>query len=194
MSDQTPTDSERQNEQQAEHQAEQQAERQNGQRRMGESAAAGDPKRAMPSRSTSDPELVRRFAVEAARTAADNKCEDVLLLDVRGLSQVTDYIVIGSGTSDRQMRSTLGEVADLGKTMGFGSASISEDTRAVWLVADFVDVVAHLFEPNTRAHYDLEMLWGDAEQVAWAREGGPADRNRAGLKPGEAQRLREASE
>jgi ribosome-associated protein len=48
------------------------------------------------------------------------------------------------------------------------------------VIADFVDVVVHLFEPNTRAYYDLEMLWGDAPRVVWEREGD--DRNRAGLR------------
>jgi ribosome-associated protein len=105
----------------------------------------------------------------------------VVLLDVRALSQVTDFIVIGSGTSERQMRSVLSHVQDLGQERSFGVFRASSDDRSTWLLADFVDVVVHVFEPNTRAHYDLEMLWGDADRVTWEREGQP--RNRAGLKP-----------
>jgi ribosomal silencing factor RsfS len=56
----------------------------------------------MRSRSTSDPESTRQFAIDMARTLADSKCTDVVLLDVRGRSQVSDYVIIGSGTS--QMR------------------------------------------------------------------------------------------
>jgi ribosome-associated protein len=75
--------------------------------------------------------------------------------------------VIGSGTSERQMRSVLHHIEDLGKQTGYPAFRISADDRAVWLLADFVDVVVHLFEPDARQHYDLEMLWGDAPRVAW---------------------------
>lgn len=114
-------------------------------------------------------EQARIFAVDSARLLHDDKCTDIVLLDVRGLSQVTDFIVIGSGTSERQMRSVLSHVEDLGATQGFTAFRTSSDERAAWLLADFVHVVVHLFEPNTRAHYDLEMLWGDAPRVKWER-------------------------
>jgi len=123
------------------------------------------------SRSTGDAEKTRAFAVEAARTLHDDKCEHVVVLDVRELSQVTDYLVIASGTSDRQMRSALHHVRELGEEMGIPSVRSSADQRATWVLADFVDVVCHVFEPNTRAHYDLEMLWGDADRVPWKRDG-----------------------
>ena len=131
----------------------------------------------------------RAFAIEAARLLRDNRCEGVVVLDVTGKSSVSDYIVIGTGTSDRQMRSTLEEVSELGETQGLPPARLNQDERAVWLLADCVDVVVHLFEPNTRAHYDLEMLWGDAGRVEWDDRPGPSfadpSRNLAGLKPGE---------
>lgn len=113
---------------------------------------------------------------------ADDKCNEVVLLDVRGLSQVTDYIVIGSGTSDRQMRSALADVEHLGAEHGFPVFRSSADDRATWLLADFVDVVVHVFEPNARAHYDLEMLWGDATRVRWQR------RSREGRSPAARER------
>ena len=110
-----------------------------------------------------------RFAVECARLLADDKCDHVVLLDVRGLSQLTDYIVIGSGRSDRQMAATLDHACELGETMGHACLRTSTDDRTTWLLADFADVMVHLFEPGTREHYDLEMLWGDAERPAWRR-------------------------
>lgn len=109
------------------------------------------------------------FGVEVARLLHDDKCTDVLVLDVRKLSQVTDYIVIASGTSDRQMRSVLHHVEELGAQRGMNTFRSHTDERATWLLADFVDVVVHLFEPNVRAHYDLEMLWGDAPRLLWER-------------------------
>lgn len=120
-------------------------------------------------RSTSDPEDVLAFAVEAARLAADDKCEDVVLLDVRDLSQLSDYLVLCSGTSDRQMRTVADEVEELGAKMGFPLFRRDIDDRTTWVVVDCVDVVVHVFEPNARAHYDLEMLWADAPRLEWER-------------------------
>ena len=136
-----------------------------------------------PAAALTQAEAARAFAIEAARLLDDDKCADVVLLDVRKLSQVTDYIVIASGTSERQMRSVLGHVEELGEGLNFRAFRSSTDERSTWLLADFVDVVVHVFEPNTRAHYDLEMLWGDAERTAWQRPGTP--RHRAGVSAGE---------
>lgn len=113
----------------------------------------------------------RDFAIQSARLLHDDKCQDVVVLDVRRLSQVTDFIVIASGTSDRQMRSSIKNVEELGATRAFTVFRSSTDDRASWLLADFVDVIVHVFEPNTRAHYDLEMLWGDAPRIEWERDG-----------------------
>jgi ribosome-associated protein len=117
-----------------------------------------------------DPEKIRSFAVECARTFKDDKCEHIVVLDVRGRSQVTDYVIVGSGTSDRQMNAAIDDAVELGASLGFSAARTNKDDRSTWLLADFVDVVAHLFEPNTRAYYDIEMLWGDAPRIEWRRD------------------------
>jgi len=114
----------------------------------------------------------RELAIDAARLLGDDKCEDVILLDVRGLSPMCDYIVIGTGTSNRQMRAVSDDVAALGKERGFGPARQNVDDRVTWCVTDMFDVVVHVFEPNTRAYYDLEMMWGDAPRLDWARPEG----------------------
>ncbi len=135
-------------------------------------------------RRAADDAAARACAIDLARAIADDKCEDVAVLDVRGASPITDYIVIGSGSSDRQMRTALQTAQTLGYERGFGSIRSSADDRATWLLADFVDVVLHLFEPNTRAFYDIETLWPDAERLSWQRAD-QRDRNRAGLRPDE---------
>ncbi len=122
----------------------------------------------------------KAFAIEAARLARDDKCEQVLVLDVTDLSQLTDYLVIASGTSDRQMASTLQHIMELAKEHDLSSFGRDRDTSSTWFLADFVDVVIHLFEPNARAHYDLEMLWGDADRIKWERPD-QIDRDRAGV-------------
>lgn len=138
-----------------------------------ESASSGKPKK-------QDADRARAFAIEAARLIRDDKCEDVVVLDVRKRSSMTDFLVIGSGTSDRQMRSVLHHVEDLGGKTGNPAVRTSVDERSTWILADFVDVMVHLFEPNTRSHYDLEMMWGDCDRVSWER---PDQRSRdyAGL-------------
>lgn len=131
------------------------------------------------------------FAREAAQLLRDDKCEDVLVLDLRGRSQVTDFFVVASGSSQRQMRSAGQHVAEMAKRGGTPIVKDNLGERdANWFVIDGVDVVVHLFEPETRLFYDLEMLWGDAPRVDWRREdqmqdgfvdGG--DRNLAGIDP-----------
>ncbi len=123
----------------------------------------------------------QKFVVEVARLLSDYKCTDVMVMDIRGLSTVTDFVVVGSGSSDRQMRSVLEHVEQLGGKMGFKAFRTNSDDRASWLLVDFVDAIVHLFEPNTRAHYDLEMLWGDAPRIEWERPE-QLPRNRAGLQ------------
>lgn len=132
-----------------------------------------------------------RFAIEAAQLLSDDKCENVLVLDLRGLSQITDFLVIATGTSDRQMRSVGFHVEELGKEHGLGLYRDNlKESEPAWVFLDFVDLVVHLLEAETRAHYDLEMLWGDAPRLSWERTTrGPdgastgAHRNRAGLRP-----------
>ncbi|MGH7243891.1 MAG: ribosome silencing factor [Phycisphaerales bacterium] len=126
------------------------------------------------------PSPAENFAIEAARCMGDDKCTDVVLLDVRGKNPMTDFLVIGSGTSDRQMRAVLHHIQDLGETLGYQAVRSTSDDRATWLLADFMNVIVHLFEPNTRAHYDLEMMWGDTARVEWERPG-TLTRDRAGL-------------
>jgi ribosome-associated protein len=140
----------------------------------------GESHQIFPTTGLSDPAQTREFAIEAARLASDDKCEEVIVLDVRQLSQVSDYLIIASGSSDRQMRSVADDVNKLAAKLGYPVFRRDADDRTTWIVVDCVDVVVHVFEPNTRAHYDLEMLWADAPRVEWERPG-QVKRDRAGL-------------
>jgi len=128
----------------------------------------------MRSRSTADPESTREFAIGIARTLSDSKCSDVVLLDVRGRSQVSDFVVIASGTSQRQMRAAAQDVEDLGKARGQHPYRTSADDSSTWIVVDFVEIVAHLFEPDQRLYYDLELLHADGRRIDWRRPEGEA--------------------
>ena len=105
------------------------------------------------------------FALCAARLLVDRHCEDVVLLDVSAVSQVCDFVLIGTGTSDRQMKSVADELAALGKELELPAFRKSIDKASTWIVSDFITVVTHLFEPQLRAYYDLEDLWADARRV-----------------------------
>ena len=118
----------------------------------------------------SSEQRVRGFAIESARLASDRHCEDVRLLDVRKISQVCDYMVVATGTSDRQMKSLVGDLEELGEQHESALYRWNADASVTWIVIDFVDVVVHILEPAKRSFYDLEGLWSDAEQVAWRRE------------------------
>lgn len=98
------------------------------------------------SRSTikSDAARTKSFALDAAKLMSELKCSDVVILDLVGRSQICDYMLIASGTSQRQMKS-VGEAIDkLGKTQGSPAWRTDADTGTSWIVVDFVDVVAHL--------------------------------------------------
>jgi len=116
----------------------------------------------------------RRLAIEMARTCAENRAYDVAILDLRGLSPVTDFFVVATGTSARQMRGAADHVRRAAAALGqrpFGS----EGYETGWVLIDYVDVVVHLFSEASRSYYDLELLWGDAPRVDWRRGGKPRD-------------------
>jgi ribosome-associated protein len=113
----------------------------------------------------------RDFAIEAAELAANTRCQDVLLLDMRGYSPIADYFVIATGTSPRQMRSVCDEIAELGEKRNQRAQWVSGYNSETWILADFVNVIVHFFSVEARKYYDLENLWGDAPRIEWKKEG-----------------------
>jgi len=108
------------------------------------------------------------FACQVARIATEHKTEEVSVLDLRGLSSLTDFFVIGTGTSDRQMNAVLEHIATHARSIDRRAFNLSNTRSASWVLADYVDVVIHLFDEHHRAYYDLDGLWGDAPRVQWA--------------------------
>ena len=111
----------------------------------------------------------KAFVIEACQLMKDLRCENIIAYDVQGKSDVTDYIVIASGTSDRQMRSVSDDIVELGRKHQLQAFGKHIDGPTTWIVLDMVDAVIHLFEPQARAFYDLEMLWGDCPKLEWKR-------------------------
>jgi ribosome-associated protein len=115
------------------------------------------------------------FAREAAQVAAENRTEDVVVLDLRGLSSLADFFVIGTGTSDRQMNAVIDRIAEHARALHRRPFNVTSTRSATWILADYVDVVIHLFDAEHRDYYDLDGLWGDAPRVTWranSEEGG----------------------
>ncbi len=113
---------------------------------------------------------MRQFVIDAAREARDDNCDQIVLLDLRGISPMADYFLICTGTSDRQIRATADHIAKLGKSGGLKLLGKDGYQQAGWILLDFVDVVVHIFSPEYRLLYDLELLWGDGQRVRWQRK------------------------
>jgi ribosome-associated protein len=107
----------------------------------------------------------KEFAIAAAKIAQDRHCTDILVLDLRGLSSATDYFVIATGTSNRQMQSVADEISEAGREQGFHRFGRAGYDQSRWILLDYVDVVVHLFDTEYRQFYELELLWGDAERI-----------------------------
>lgn len=107
----------------------------------------------------------RRFAVETARIMRDDHASEVVVLDLRGLTTIADFFVIGTGTSDRQMRAIIDHIDERAKRLNYNRYGLSGYEDAHWILADYVDVVVHVFTAESRAYYDLELLWGDAVRI-----------------------------
>jgi ribosome-associated protein len=121
----------------------------------------------------------RKLALLCRELADNKKAENILILDVRGLSSVTDYFVIASGTSEPHLRAIVDEVVDrLREDHDLRPNAIDGTFHTAWVVLDYFDVIVHVMRTDVREHYDLETLWGDAPRVR-PRKRAPAKAARA---------------
>lgn len=89
----------------------------------------------------------------------DLKAVEPVLIDVRGLSSVMDFLVIASGTSTRHVKSLADNVIVRAKAEGARPIGVEGEGPGEWVLVDFGDVVVHVMQPATRSFYDLERLW-----------------------------------
>jgi ribosome-associated protein len=104
-------------------------------------------------------------ALEAARAALDKKAKDVLILDLKGLTTITDYFVICSGESTTQVKAIAELIEEKFDEAGIKPLGIEGLKYSHWVLMDYGDVIIHIFEEETRAFYELEKLWIDAKRV-----------------------------
>lgn len=106
------------------------------------------------------------LALAAARTAEDNRGQDVVVLDMRPITPVFDYFVIVTGNSRRQLHAISEEIDQcLEKELGDERLGIEGYSDSRWILLDYGSVVIHLFDEETRKFYALEDLWSEAERV-----------------------------
>ncbi|MBI4420662.1 MAG: ribosome silencing factor [Gemmatimonadetes bacterium] len=113
--------------------------------------------------SPDSPQRDVELAVEALEA---HKAQDLLILDLRGLCDATDYFVIASGTSDTHVRALAEHVVELLGRRGAHPHHIEGLPAGRWVLLDFVDFVVHVFHPTLRQFYQLERLWADAPAVS----------------------------
>lgn len=112
-----------------------------------------------------------QLATAAARFADDKQAEEIRVLDVRGLSTITDFLVICTGTSNPHLKAIRREIADRTVSDHEVKATATDGTHdSQWMVLDYGDVMVHVFHKDKRDFYSLEDLWSDAPQAEWEAE------------------------
>jgi ribosome-associated protein len=125
----------------------------------------------------------KKLALLCRELADNKKAEDLLVLDVRKLSSVTDFFVIVSGTSSPHLRAIVNEITDkLRADHDLRARAMDGNVNGDWVVLDYFDVIVHVMRDEVRARYDLESLWGDAPQIK-AKEPKPTAPTKAAKKP-----------
>lgn len=113
----------------------------------------------------------RQLARSAVEWALDKKAEDIVLLDLRGVLDVTDWFVIATGFSEVQVQAIVDSVVDRAVESGQKPTHVEGREAGRWVLVDFIDVVVHVMLPKERDRYRLDRLWGDAGLIAFDETG-----------------------
>ena len=118
----------------------------------------------------------RKLALLCRELADNKKAEDLVVLDVRAISSITDFFVIASGTSEPHLRAIVNEITDkLREDYHVRPRAVDGTLQATWQVLDYFDVIVHIMRTDVRERYDLESLWGDASRVKPRKKAHPAN-------------------
>jgi ribosome-associated protein len=107
----------------------------------------------------------RKLAEQIAQLALEKKAEDVLIMNLRPLSSMTDFFVICTGTTNTQVKAISDHVEKELRKKRIRPFHIEMTYNQEWILQDYFDVVLHIFQPHKREFYSLERLWGDAETI-----------------------------
>ena len=113
----------------------------------------------------------RELAWHCRELADNKKAENVVILDVREISSITDYFVVATGTSEPHLRAIVDEVREtLREDFGLEPRATDGSLHTAWVVLDYFDVILHVMRADVRERYDLEGLWSDALRVKSRRK------------------------
>ncbi len=111
-----------------------------------------------------EPAQIARLAVDVA---SDKKATDIVLLDLQGVSSITDYFVICTGNNARQIRAIATAIDEKMSEVGLSAFHREGAPDSGWLLLDYSDVIVHIFSPKERDYYRLERLWSNAKTVIY---------------------------
>jgi ribosome-associated protein len=104
----------------------------------------------------------RELLMAAVKAADDKRAEDIMVLNMRGISLIADYFIICHGNSDKQVQAIAREIREKALEKGYELKRMEGFDEARWVLIDIGDVVVHVFHKDERSYYNLERLWGDA--------------------------------
>jgi ribosome-associated protein len=104
----------------------------------------------------------RELLMTAVKAADDKRAEDIMVLNMKGISLIADYFVICHGNSDKQVQAIAREIREKAEEQGYSLKRMEGFDEARWVLIDIGDVVVHVFHKEERSYYNLERLWGDA--------------------------------
>ena len=133
-------------------------------RKAAEKATDKTPAEKKPRRKAASKRLSNEVA-RAVRAALDKKAVDVVVLDLRNTPAFTDYFVLCSGLSQRQVKAIADSIEETLRAAKIRPAHVEGYDRADWVLMDFFTFIVHVFTPQTREFYSLERLWGDADRI-----------------------------
>ena len=105
----------------------------------------------------------------SAQAADHKKGEDIVIMDLRKISSVSDFFVIVTGHSEPHLKAIRNEIELRLKKNGARAKGIDGFPHSQWIVMDYFDVIIHIFTDQRRTFYALEQLWGDARQISWKK-------------------------
>ena len=116
------------------------------------------------------------LAARVVDAMADKRAMDISVIDLREVSSMADFFVLGTGESDLQVKAIATGIADqVEETCGERPWKLEGTDHLQWVVLDYVDVVAHVFLPEKREHYRIDRLWGEADSEIVPEDGDASD-------------------
>jgi len=116
-------------------------------------------------------ETPRQLALIAAEICDDKKAKDIIILDVRKITTISDYFIVCSTSNERQARAIAEDLRLKMRELGQSEMGVEGMKDGRWVLQDFADIVLHVFHESQREFYDIEGLWADAKQVRWKKPG-----------------------